>query len=274
MFYHLICMLVVLPLPWDLAFCHLCQRHPLNQCQGPGCTLALQNFIPLVLGDAEAAFGHLPAPRVCVSPLRRCWLCRKLPAGGSCLPQGEPQALTFPSAQLMQPVPRELSRHRPPPCFVAFDQAGFRCSRRDWLPAVSHHLPPAVVAPQPLWLPFLGACTWDGEGLVYVLGGNPQALHVGEVLSCPSWMRNLGTFLDAGLAKWGSQECLFEVLQHSEGTISNPESGFCSHTAHGAVISLPPVSRSSFPHCCAFPVPKLAVLGLFSYLWASLLSPW
>lgn len=174
----------------------------------------------------------------------------------------------------MQPVPRELSRHRPSPCFVAFDQAGFRCSRRDWLPAVSHHLPPAVVAPQPLWLPFLGACTWDGEGLVYVLGGNPQALHVGEVLSCPSWMRNLGTFLDAGLAKWGSQECLFEVLQHSEGTISNPETGFCSHTAHGAVISLPPVSRSSFPHCCAFPVPKLAVLGLFSYLWASSLSPW
>lgn len=154
---------MVLPLPWNLAVCHLHQRHPLSKCQGSGCTPALQNFIPLVLGDAEAAFGHLLAPGACVSPLRRCCLCRKLPAGGSCLPQGEPQALTLPSAQLMQPVPRELSRRRPSPCSVAFDQAGFCCCRRSWLPAVSHHLPPAVVSPQLLWLPLLGACSGMGR---------------------------------------------------------------------------------------------------------------
>lgn len=171
MFCHLICMLVVLPLPWDLALCPLCRRHPLNKCQGPGCTLALQNFIRLVLGDAEGAFGHLPAPGVCASPLKHCCPWRKLPAGGSCLPQGEPQALTLPSAQLMQPVPRELSRRHPSPCLVAFDQAGFCCCRRGWLPAVSHHLPPAVVAPQLLWLPFLGACSGMGWVLSMLFGG-------------------------------------------------------------------------------------------------------
>lgn len=87
-------------------------------------------------------------------------------------------------------------------------------------------------------------------------------------------MRNVGTFLDARLAKWRSQVCLFEVLQHSEGTISNPETGFCSHTAHGAVISLSPVPRKSSQRCCGLPVPEVAMLGLFSHLWASSQPLW
>lgn len=180
MFCHLICVLMVLPLRWGLALCYLHQRHPLNKSQGAGCTPALQNFIPLVLGDTEAAFGHLLAPGGCVSPLRCCWPCGRMPAGGSCPPQGDPQALTLPSAQLMQPVPGEPSRRRPSPCLVAFDQAGFRCRRRGWLPAVSHHLPPAVVAPQPLWLPFLGACSGMGRIPSMSLGGTLRLCMLGR----------------------------------------------------------------------------------------------
>lgn len=267
MFCHLICML--LPLRWGLALCHLHQRCPLNKCQGAGCTPALQNFIPLVLGDAEAAFGHLLAPGGCMSPLKHCWPCRRMPAGGSCLPQGDPQALTLASAQLMlwtdlSPGSR-LGAIHPVAWWPLTRQAFAAAAGAGCLqcPTICHQL---------LWLPspcgslsLAPAVGWGGSHLCPWGGPLGSACWGGADLPILGEKFGDSIFLGAGLAKWGNQECLFEVLQHSEGTISNPGTGFCSHTAHGAAISLSPVPRSSSPHCCGFPVPKVAVLGLFSH---------
>ena len=107
-FCHPVCRLGVLPIAWGRALCLLHHRHTLDKCLGAAGTPASQGPpIPLVLGDAEAAFGHSPTPGGgCVSRQGCCWPGGRLPAGGSCQCHREPGALTLPFCTAPAACPR------------------------------------------------------------------------------------------------------------------------------------------------------------------------
>lgn len=114
-----------------------------------------------------------------------CWPSRRLPAGGSCQRH---RALTLPFCMAPAACPHGAIQASLIPLQWPLTRQAFSTAASGWAapgcPTVCHQL---------LWLP--SPC--GAVGCLFLASqavsswGDLQPLHAGEMLSCPSWLRNL-----------------------------------------------------------------------------------